>query len=92
MAYRIEIRPSALKELADLPKRDRRRVARKIDALAENPRPVGAKKLAKVGRGDLYRVRAGDYRVIYRLQDKIVTVTVIKIGHRGDVYRKLQKK
>lgn len=89
MAYKIEIRPRALRELAALPERDRQRVSARIDALANNPRPMGAQKLARIGAGDLYRIRAGDYRVIYRIQDRIVTVTVVKVGHRRDVYRGL---
>jgi mRNA interferase RelE/StbE len=63
----------------------RARVDRKVDALAENPRPAGAKKLK--GSSELWRVRAGDYRVIYSIHDDVLLILVVKIGHRGDVYR-----
>ena len=87
MAYRVELKPSAAKALARLPRRDQRRVARKIDALAENPRPNAARKLS--GADALYRVRAGDYRILYQVQDDVLLVLVVRIGHRRDVYRNL---
>ena len=87
MAYRVELKPSAAKALARLPRRDQRRVARKIDALAEDPRPKAARKLS--GAEALYRVRAGDYRILYQVQDDVLLVLVVRIGHRRDVYRNL---
>lgn len=85
MRYGLQIRPSALKELHGLADRERARVVRRIDSLAGNPRPPGSEKMA--GKGKEYRVRAGDYRVIYTVDDEAKMVTVEKVGHRGDVYR-----
>lgn len=87
MAYRIEVKPSAARVLTKLPRPAQRRIARKIDALAKDPRPRGAEKLR--GADDLYRVRAGDYRVIYRIRDDVLLVLVVRIGHRREVYRRL---
>ena len=86
MRYRIELLPSAVRELEAIPLRDRRRVARKIDGLQEDPRPPGAKALRGGGAG-LRRLRAGHYRVIYRIRDEVLLVLVVKVGHRRDVYR-----
>lgn len=86
MQYRIEIKRSARKELDRLSKADRRRVGRKIDALGGDPCPRGAKKLK--GRGDnAYRIRAGDYRILYTIENDVLVVFVIAIGHRKDIYR-----
>ena len=85
MAYRIELTPQAAKQLATLERQTLKRIAARIDALAGDPRPANARKLsAKEG---LYRIRVGDYRVIYRIVDRMVLVTIIRIGHRRDVYR-----
>lgn len=83
-SYKILIKASAAKELELLPKPDRKRVADKILALAADPRPVGVQKLAGE---DQYRLRQGDYRIIYEIIDREVLVLVIKIGHRREVYR-----
>ena len=61
-----------------------RRLEEAISGLGEEPRPQGARKLQ--GVEDLYRIRVGDYRVIYQIQDKALVVLVVKIGHRGEVY------
>ena len=61
------------------------RLGRRIDALAENPRPQGVKKLG--GEGDLYRVRVGDYRIIYQIRERSLIVLIVRVGHRADVYR-----
>jgi mRNA interferase RelE/StbE len=84
--YGLGIRPSVLEELHGLADRDRARVVKRIDALAGNPRPPGSRKMGGTERQ--YRVRAGDYRVIYTVDDAARMVTVEKVGHRGDVYRK----
>ena len=84
MAWRIEIKASAAKEIAALPRREQRRVVRAIESLADDPRPAGARKL--VGGEDAYRVRAGDYRIIYQILDKVLVVHVVRVGHRRDVY------
>jgi len=83
--YRLEIKRSAAKELEALPAKDRARVAARIQALAEDPRPAGAEKLSGQER---YRVRQGDYRILYEIHDEVLVVIVVKIGNRRDVYRK----
>ena len=83
-SYRLLIKPSAVKELEGVPRKDRRRLATRMRELAERPRPPGAEKLSG---HSLYRVRRGNYRILYEIIDHDLTVTVIKIGHRRDVYR-----
>jgi mRNA interferase RelE/StbE len=86
--YRVLIKPSARKELLAIPtKKDRQRLVRRIELLGEDPRPAGCEKLA--GGGDLYRVRQGQYRIVYEIQDAELVVLVVKLGHRRDVYRAL---
>jgi mRNA interferase RelE/StbE len=82
--YRLLTKPSAAKELEALPTKDRRKVITKIEALAVEPRPHGCEKLS--GQ-EQYRVRQGNYRVVYGIDDAARTVLVVKIGHRRDVYR-----
>ena len=84
--YRIEFVRSAEKSFLDLPVHDQKLIRKKVDALAHDPRPSGSKKLS--GEDGLYRIRSGDYRVIYMVQDKVLLVLVVKIGHRRDVYRR----
>ncbi len=84
--YRIKILPTAQKELASLPKVIRIRIGRKIDSLQTNPTPQGVKLLKGKDR-EAYRVRVGDYRILYQIKKDILTVLVIKIGHRREVYR-----
>ncbi|MFN2455793.1 MAG: type II toxin-antitoxin system RelE/ParE family toxin [Pyrinomonadaceae bacterium] len=83
MSYEVLILRRAQKQLADLPKADYGRVRDAVAALADNPRPVGCKKLT--GR-EGWRIRSGDYRVIYEIEDVQRKVTVLHIGHRRDVY------
>ena len=83
-SYRLLIKPSAAKELEGLPMKDRRRVAKRMQGLSDQPRPPGCEKLT--GR-ELFRVRQGTYRILYEVQDQDLLVTVFKIGHRRDVYR-----
>ena len=85
MRYLVEIRPAAARVLRGLPLVDRRRIAARIDALAHTPRPAGAKLLA--GPERFYRIRVGDYRVIYQVKDEVLRVLVIRVGHRCEVYR-----
>lgn len=82
--YRIVIVRSAQKELAALPDAVYDRIVAAINNLAETPRPIGCVKLQ--GSED-WRIRIGVYRVVYRINDEEVVVTVIKVGHRGSVYR-----
>lgn len=86
MGHRIEIKRSAAKEIAALPKRDQRRVLASIEALADEPRPAAARKLT--GSENAYRIRVGDYRVVYQVVDDILTVLVVRVGHRKEVYRR----
>lgn len=87
MPYRIELKPSAQDSLAKIAKPHQRRIAKRIDQLAENPRPRGAKKLA--GSDDFWRIRVGEYRIIYQIHDDVLLVLIVRIGGRGDVYRHL---
>ena len=83
--YRVLIKPSAVKELETIPrKKDRQRLVRRIRRLADEPRPPGCQKLSA---RDLYRVRQGPYRIVYSIQDVELTVQVVKIGDRKDIYR-----
>jgi len=83
--YQIEFLKTARKELSKLPKDIQQRIALKIEALRENPYPPDSKKL-KNGDGRL-RIRVGDYRIIYSLEDEKLVVLVIKIGHRRNIYQ-----
>jgi mRNA interferase RelE/StbE len=83
-SYRLLIKPSAAKELEALPAKDRKRVVTKIRQLASDPRPGGTEKLS--GQ-DKYRLRQGNYRVLYAVDDSHSEVVIVKIGHRRDVYR-----
>ncbi len=83
--YRIEIARSAEKQLKRLPTEDRRRLARAMLALAEEPHPPGCRKLT--GYDDVFRIRVGVYRVIYSVSGRTLVIIVLKIGHRKDVYR-----
>lgn len=82
--YKIEFKRSAAKEIQALPSREIKKILAKINALAENPRPADSIKLSGE---DKYRVRCGDYRILYKIEDKALTVYVVKVGHRKDVYR-----
>lgn len=82
--YKILFRDSVAKDLSGLPKNDVRRILDKIEKLGTEPRPQGCEKLS----GDeKYRVRQGNYRIIYSIQDGELTVWVVKVGHRKDVCR-----
>jgi len=86
MKYRIQIRPQALKALKKIDEPDQSRIMRRIDSLASDPRPEGVKKLQ--GEDDFYRIRVGDYRVVYQIEDDVLLVLVARVAHRKDVYRK----
>ena len=87
MVYRVKIKDQALKALKKISEPDQSRIMRRIDGLADDPRGPRTKKLQ--GAVVLYRLRAGDYRVIYQIQDDVLLVLVVRIGHRRDVYRKV---
>ncbi len=87
MRYRLSIRRSADKELRSIHPQERERIIGAIRDLADDPRPAAAKALTGV---DAWSLRVGRYRVIYEIEDDLLLVTVIKIGHRRDVYRRLR--
>lgn len=84
MPYRVEYSARASRDLAALPQDVQRRIRPRIDALADNPRPSGVKKLK--GEDNVWRIRVGDYRVLYEIHDKILFVLVLRIRHRGSAY------
>ncbi len=83
-SYSLFLKRSAAKELESVASKDRRRIVDRIQALATEPRPPGIEKLSGAEK---YRVRQGDYRILYTIDDAARTVIVVKIGHRRDVYR-----
>lgn len=86
-SYKVLIKKSAAKELeAVAGKKDRERITQRILGLAVNPRPVGVEKLS--GTNEKYRIRQGDYRILYEIQDEVLIVYVVRIGDRNEVYRK----
>jgi len=86
VSYSLYIKPSAGKELESVgSKPDRLRIIGKIRSLAEDPHPHGSEKLA--GYDDRYRIRQGNYRVVYAIDDEAGRVTIYKVGHRKDIYR-----
>jgi mRNA interferase RelE/StbE len=85
VAYTIQFKPVALREFEKLPRDAQKRLAAKIDSLRKDPFPAGCKKMT--GIPDAWRVRVGDYRVVYQVHQKMQLVVVLTVGHRKDVYR-----
>ena len=85
MTYIVQILPVATRAIRKLPPEAKRRIQAAIELLAEDPRPPSAMKLT--ARPE-WRVRTGDYRVLYRIEDRILTVVVVHAGHRRDVYER----
>lgn len=85
MSYLVEVLPKAQKELDILPIKFRNQIERKIESLAINPRPSGIK--AMKGKKGLFRLRVGDYRVIYKIENQLLIITIIEVGHRKEIYR-----
>lgn len=85
MGYTVLFKPSAARDFERLPRDMQRRLARRIDALADDPYPAGARKLQAAE--NLFRVRVGDYRVLYQVLARRLVVLVVRVGHCGDVYR-----
>jgi len=83
-SYSLLIKASAARELEATPKKDRERLAARVRSLATTPRPPGSEKLSGEEK---YRIRQGDYRILYLIEDARSRVTVVKIGHRREVYR-----
>lgn len=82
--YRIFFRKSVQRDVEKIPKKDLQQIMKRIVALAGDPRPPGCEKLSAQER---YRIRQGNYRIIYSIQDDELTIWVVKVGHRKDVYR-----
>lgn len=85
MAYAVQFKPAALRQLQKLARPVQKRIAVKIEVLRDNPFPAGSKKLS--GLPDTWRVRVGDYRIVYQVQRGMVLILVLAVGHRRDVYR-----
>lgn len=86
MAYSVEFKPSGLRDFRRLPPPIQVRIGKKLDLLAAVARPPGCLKLE--GSDAYYRIRVGDYRLIHGVDDPEKTIWIVKIGHRGDVYRR----
>jgi len=85
LAYSVELAPAAKRQVRKLDRAIQERIIRRIEELGKDPRPPGVEKLEGVER--IYRVRLGEYRIVYEIQDKILVVLVLKVGHRKEVYR-----
>jgi len=83
-AYKVYFRESVEKDFAVIPKSDLKKILQRIRTLAKDPRPSGCEKLTGQER---YRVRQGRYRIVYSIQDKDLTVWVVEVGHRKDIFR-----
>lgn len=82
--YKLVFKRSVAKDLRAIPKKDVARILARIHGLSSDPRPKGCEKLSARER---YRLRQGNYRILYEIRDELLIVTVVKIGHRRDVYR-----
>ncbi|MBN1665612.1 MAG: type II toxin-antitoxin system RelE/ParE family toxin [Anaerolineales bacterium] len=83
-SYRIVFKESVAKDLRQIPEKDIQRILKRIDSLQEDPRPAGVEKLSS---DEKYRIRQGKYRILYMVEDETITVVIVKVGHRRDVYR-----
>jgi len=84
--YKVFFKKSVEKDLKQIPKRDLLKIFKRIESFQVDPRPVGSEKLTGQER---YRVRQGNYRIVYSIQDYELTVWVVKIGHRKEIYKKI---
>ena len=84
--YRVEFSRPAERQFRALPAEVRRRIAPRVDALADAPRPRGAEKLE--GGEDLYRLRVGDYRILYQIRGQVLLILVVRVAHRREEYRR----
>jgi len=87
VTFRIEFTKSAAKALMAIPRKDQKKIARKIERLAQNPSAPAKTKMK--GNNPFHRVRVGAYRIIYKIQNEILLILILKIGHRKEVYRRL---
>lgn len=85
MSYEVQILPKAVRQIKALSVEVRQDILIAIQSLANVPRPIGVKKLS--GEKDIYRVRLGSYRILYRIVDKVLVVVIVSVGHRREVYR-----
>jgi len=83
--YSVEIARRAIKSIAKLPRKEQQRIRAAIELLADQPRPPGCVALS--GEDSAYRVRVGDYRIVYEVIDTRLVIQVVRVGHRRDVYR-----
>jgi mRNA interferase RelE/StbE len=83
-AYKVYFKASVEKDLTAIPRKDLKKILKRIEGLAKNPRPWGCEKLTGQER---YRLRQGQYRIVYSIQNDELTVWVVKVGHRKDIYR-----
>jgi mRNA interferase RelE/StbE len=87
LKYRIEVKQSAAKALKKFPGTERKRISQKIDSLAEQlPSPETTKIK---GNNPFHKIRIGDYRIVYEIQNEVLVILVVKVGHRKDIYRNL---
>lgn len=86
MQYKIEITRKIAKKLLRLPKKDQKKIIEKIDLLTVNPMPNGYKKLSGQTNPALYRIRVGDYRIIYAIEEDRLIILIVELGHRKDIY------
>ncbi len=86
MACTLRIRPAARRQIKKLDRSIQARVIRRLEQLAEDPRPPGTTKLT--AQDNLFRIRDGDYRIIYQIQDEALIILIAKIAHRGEAYRR----
>lgn len=85
MAYQVELTPAAQRQLKSFDKQMQRQLLARVARLSDNPRPNGVEKLK--GAEDLYRIRSGNYRIIYTINDKQLLVLIVRIGDRKEVYK-----
>lgn len=85
MAYRVELRPAALRDLEQLSREIQVRIRSAVDRLAASPRPPGVEKLK--AQENRYRIRVGDHRIVYEIRDAVLVIMVFRIAHRREVYR-----
>ena len=82
--YKVHFKESVEKDFRVIPKKDVKKILRRIELLAAEPRPLGCEKLTDQER---YRIRQGRYRIVYSIQDRELTIWIVKVGHRKDIYR-----
>lgn len=87
--YKLRFDKRYLKDLEKIPRQFRNGIREKVNDLAENPRPEGSIKLSGSKNNPLYRIRYGDYRIVYTIQDHLLVIIIIELGHRKDIYRDL---